>query len=208
MGLESPFAYGGCGPWFNRLQRRVLGAPPPLERDFCAHFALACLSCPSRRLLTSPSARLSGTLYVAAAASDGALAPARIPDIAAAVAAVAASFSSAAVALFGRFCGAQNCAPCYVCVPCGVDFGRCELQATPARVLAAQAWPGGGLRAFRGRRERQRRPGRAAARVRSVVLCVRPISGKTRGVYWTGTRVYRGVSECSWVFWSSLTHLL
>lgn len=65
MGLESLFAYGGYGPWSNQHQRRVLGAPRQLERDFCARFALVCLSCPSRRLLTSPSYRISGTPHAA-----------------------------------------------------------------------------------------------------------------------------------------------
>jgi hypothetical protein len=194
MGLESSFAYGGYGPWSNQHQRRVLGAPRQLERDFCARFALVCLSCPSRRLLTSPSYRISGTPHAGATASDVAHVPAYIPVITAAATATVGGLSGVAAAFFGRVCDAQNCAACFACVACRVDFGHREPRATPARVLAAQAWSGGGLRAFRRRRERQRRPGRAAARVRSVVLCVRPISAKKCGVYEIISRVHGGVS--------------
>jgi hypothetical protein len=79
MGQELLFAYGGYGPWSNQLQRRVSGAPAPLERDFLAHSALFCLASHCRLLLTPPSDRLSGTPYVAAAASDGIPVPAHIP---------------------------------------------------------------------------------------------------------------------------------
>ena len=129
-----------------------------------------------------------------ATASDVVSVPAYILGITAAATATAAGLSGVAAAFFGRVCNAHNCALCFACVSCRVDFGHREPRATPARVLAAQAWSGGGLRACQRRRERQRRPGRAAARVRSVVLCVRPISAKKCDVYEIISRVHGGVS--------------
>jgi hypothetical protein len=167
MGLESPFAYGGYGPWSNRLQRRVLAAPSPLERGFCAHFALVCLSCPSRRLLTSPSYRISGTPHAGATASGVAPVPAHISGIIAAAAAAIGGLSGVAAAFFRRFWQHAQKWCRAVCVLCGVRFGRCEPQATPARVLAGQTRPTGAVRACFARQERRRSPGRAAARVRS-----------------------------------------
>jgi hypothetical protein len=154
MGLESSFAYGGCGPWSNQLHLRLLGAPPSLERDFCAHFALVCLSSYYHCSLTAPPERLAGTPYVAGIATDGSPVLASIQAAAAAAAtAAAAALSGRAAAFFGRFCGAQTFAPVLLCVSCGVDFGRWEPRATPARVRAAQARSGGGMQLHRGHQE-------------------------------------------------------
>jgi hypothetical protein len=88
---------------------------------------------------------------------------------AAAIAAVGGLYCVAA-AFFWRVCSARNYAACFACVLCGVDFGRWEARATPARVRAAQARSGGGVQLHRGHRERGRSLGRAAIGVRSVDL--------------------------------------
>jgi hypothetical protein len=144
----------------------------PARTRFCAHFALVCLSCPSRRLLTSPSYRISGTPHAGATASDVAHTPAYIRGTNAAAIAAVGGLYGVAAAFFWRFCSARNYAACFACVLCGVDFGRWEPRATPARVRAAQARSGGGVQLHRGHREHGQSLGRAAKPkgVRSVDL--------------------------------------
>ena len=164
--------------------RLVLGVPALLERDFCAHVALVCLSSPSRRLLTSPLYRISGTPHAARHRLRRRLRPRPHPGhhrrrrrhrrrpLRRRDSVFPANLRRS------KLCVVR----CMRAVWCGFRPPG-ALWATPGRVRAAQARSGGGLRACWGRRERQRRPGRAAARVRSVALCVRPISGKKGDVY-------------------------
>jgi hypothetical protein len=75
----------------------------PARTRFCAHFALVCLSCPSRRLLTSPSYRISGTPHAGATASDVAHTPAYIRGTNAAAIAAVGGLYGVAAAFFGDF---------------------------------------------------------------------------------------------------------
>ena len=170
MGLESPFAYGGYGPWSNQLRRRLFGATPPLERVFVLILLLSAF--PARPAAYSHHPHIASQVraHAGATASDVAHTPAYTRGTNAAAIAAVGGLYGVAAAFFWRFCSARNYAACFACVSCGVDFGLWEPRATPARVRAAQARSGGGVQLHRGHRERGQSLGRAAIGVRSVDL--------------------------------------